>query len=223
MANSGIKRSLANFGEPATPYFRRGCSQAWGQGDNFLSCSEAFSKFFGDDFNADLSLRKLTENLPPRIHHIFHSPKLKVPSPRIRLSRNTVGRAIGKTDGPSFGAIFLKNQSGEPTVLRDSPKELLGTLSPNIQLTSTSRTSPEFRRRSPNIHQSSGEGPPHSPEFRWRCLLFMRVAFRMCPIKWGEIDQGCRNGRFGKRCFVPCRKQAVLTKIGESSDRAFYP
>ena len=23
----------------------------------------------------------------------------------------------------------------------------------------------------PDIHQSSGEGPAHSPEFRWRCLL----------------------------------------------------
>ena len=27
----------------------------------------------------------------------------------------------------------------------------------------------------------------------------------------------------GKRVFVPCRKRLVLTKIGESSDIAFYP
>ena len=25
----------------------------------------------------------------------------------------------------------------------------------------------------PEIHQSSGEGSPHSPEFRWRCLLYV--------------------------------------------------
>ena len=28
-------------------------------------------------------------------------------------------------------------------------------------------------------------------------------------------SQSCRNGRFGKRRFVPCGEQAVLTKIGE--------
>ena len=32
-----------------------------------------------------------------------------------------------------------------------------------------------------DIHQSSGEGPPHSPEFRWRCVLYV-VTFKMCPI-----------------------------------------
>ena len=25
----------------------------------------------------------------------------------------------------------------------------------------------------PDIHQTSGEGPSHSPEFRWRCLLYV--------------------------------------------------
>ena len=36
-------------------------------------------------------------------------------------------------------------------------------------------------------------------------------------------NRGCRNGRFEKRCFVPYRKQVVLTEIGANSDIAFYP
>ena len=34
-------------------------------------------------------------------------------------------------------------------------------------------------------------------------------------------DQGCQNGRFGKRCFCPLPKTVVSTKIGETSDIAF--
>ena len=42
----------------------------------------------------------------------------------------------------------------------------------------------------------------------------------------GELGlscQGCRNGRFGKRCFCPPLKTGSLTTIGENSVFASYP
>ena len=51
----------------------------------------------------------------------------------------------------------------------------------------------------PDIHQSSGEGPPHSPEFRWRCLLYMCVALKMWPNPAGL--------RAGEKIYRPPRAE----------------
>ena len=51
----------------------------------------------------------------------------------------------------------------------------------------------------PDIHQSSGEGPPHSPEFRWRCLLY-EGGLRNVP-KWF-----CYKQYFPYRIHSPYRR-----------------
>ena len=50
--------------------------------------------------------------------------------------------------------------------------------------------------------------PPTPSSALLNCLFFLRV------VETVVLDNGV---------FVPCRKQVVLTKIGENSDRALYP
>ena len=66
----------------------------------------------------------------------------------------------------------------------------------------------------------SGDPPPARAVTGKICLCLCALSFP--EFRQTNLPQGCRNGRFAKRFFVPCCKQVVSTKIGENSDSAFY-
>ena len=71
---------FAGDGTSATE-IRRGCSQSEFQFPNLGPCSEECGEVFSDKFKPIFPGGKLSENLPPKIHHIFHSQNFKISSP----------------------------------------------------------------------------------------------------------------------------------------------
>ena len=89
-----------------------------------------------------------------------------------QLSSSRLGRSLVVSVRTADVLSFLKGQAGSRVYKKHAPA-FMRTLAKHGELWRT-LANPERQNHEnlPDVNQSSNEGPPHSPEFRWRCPLY---------------------------------------------------